>query len=107
MGNGAIQIGSMCTYIPLVLTGLALVWRGDSIIRDTFRIFFFVILVCLANAVRLYLTITLLSKGTAWKYAHDLVNHLTYGPILALLLFLWLKAMKARLKFSEMNHIEI
>ena len=107
LGNGAIQIGSLCTYIPLILMGLPLIWRGDRLICDIFRIFFFVMIVCLANAVRLYLTLTLLAKGIAWKYAHDIINHLTYGPILALILFLWLKAMKSHLlKSSDMSHNE-
>jgi len=105
VGSNAIRIGSMCTYIPLILIGLPFVWRGDRLVRDTLRIFFFVIVVCVANAVRLYLTITWRAKGISWKYAHDLINHLTYGPIVVLIVLLWLRAMRRRYvdKLQEEN----
>lgn len=107
MGNGANRIGSLCTYIPLVLVGLPLVWRGDRLIRDVLRIIFFVVIVSVVNAIRLYLTIVWIAKGIPCKYAHDLVNHLTYGPIVVLIVFLWLRAMKLRLtRKPEVVHSE-
>ncbi|NIP56231.1 MAG: hypothetical protein GWO26_30440 [Phycisphaerae bacterium] len=102
IGNCAIRIGSSCTYIPLILMGLPFVWRGDRLIRDAIRMLFFVVVVSVANAARLYLMIVYLAKGMPWKYAHDLINHLTYGPIFILIVILWLKAMRRRLaKKSE------
>jgi hypothetical protein len=97
MGSAAIRIGSPCTYIPLILIGFPFVWRGDRLIRDVFRIIFFVTAVSVANAIRLYFTIVWLAKGMAWKYAHDLLNHFTYAPILVLIVLLWLRSMRLRL----------
>jgi hypothetical protein len=107
MDSAAVCIGGECTYIRLILIGIPFAWRGDSLARDVLRIIFFIWAVSIANVARLCVTLLWLAKGVSWKYAHDFVNHLTYGPILALLLFLWLKAMKSRLlKSSEINYNE-
>lgn len=96
MGDVALRIDSMGTYVPLILAGLPFVWRGEHLVRNALRIIFFVTIICMANAGRLYLTITWWAEGMSWVYAHDLTNHLTYGPIVVLTLFLWLRAMRRR-----------
>lgn len=97
IGSAEIRIGSSCTYIPLILIGLPFVWRGDKLVRDALRIIFFIMIVSVANAIRLYLTIVWLAKGVAFKHAHDLLNHFTYAPILVLIVLLWLRSMRLRL----------
>ena len=71
-------------------------WRGDHIVYDCLRVISFVGAIFIVNTARLYFTIVWYAEGVSWKYAHGLVNHLTYTPIAVLIFLLWLKAVKLR-----------
>lgn len=97
----SVRIGSNCTYMPLILAGLPFIWRGDSIMYDIFRILFFVMIVTIANTLRICLTLVLLTRAVSWKYAHDLINHLTYLPITILIFLFWFRALKLSINDSQ------
>lgn len=91
-----VEIGSVCTYIHLILIGLPFMWRGNDIVRDILRMTLFAVLVSTANIARIYFAIASHARGLPWKYAHDYISRPTYVPIVILILLLWLTALKRR-----------
>ncbi len=101
-----VRIAPVCTYVPLILAGLPFVWRGDRLMYDVLRGLFFIATVAVANTARICLAIVLLSERVPYKYAHDLINHLTYGPIVVLLSFLWIRAVTRSLAKQKSDPLE-
>jgi len=93
MIDGAlIMISKRCTYIGLILMVLPFVWRGDHPIADGLRTLLFVSAVFVINVARICFTAILYINRVPWKYSHDLVSPLIYGPVVILTVSLWLKS---------------
>jgi hypothetical protein len=86
------RISKECTYMQLFFATIPLVLRKETIFRNVVRLCIYFILILSVNLVRLIITDNLVLVGVSWKIAHGLVNHLTYGPIVILVFFLWIKA---------------
>lgn len=85
------QIGKECTYMQLFFATIPLVVRKEAILRNVIRLCIYLTIVLSINLIRLILTDNLVVAGVSWRIAHDLVNHLTYGPILVIVFFLWIR----------------
>lgn len=86
------QIVKQCTYMKLFFTTIPLVVRKKEIFNNVIRLFIYFVMILCINLIRLIITHSLVLVDVSWKIAHDLINHLTYGPIVILVFLLWIKA---------------